>query len=767
MHLKKYFKFIFLLVVSYLLSFSNLMADTTCQSLYLDKNKISNIKYIEVKFDNQRKWQKKLARVLDPGLNFNSKIKDKNHFHKISFKTIIKNKKKRQKASIIITYNSGLTCVYKAKIRPHGDSRDHYVIKNGFPLSSMNVHLKNGNIENITKFILLLPLTREGGKDEIFSSILMKNLKILSPRTSFIKVKINNKTFKFIFQEKIVKEFLENNKLTEGPVFKGQENWSKLEKYPDLRPAALTNPLWNKNPDNFNLSLNILSNVNNFYFSDKDKGRCSQMIMNKELLKKKEKENFDEFDLLMKVSNAHHGLGRFNRRIYYDPIYDFFLPVFYDGNVDYDKYGLSKNENNLLVQDPHCINYLNEDSYNNLKDKIKKLDLDSLHNQLKNVGLNDISLSYIKKIIDNLIFRIETLQKISKKNSITKENLIPNNLKQYEKSKKYIDDKLIFYNNLEYKTFNNSIQEFLECKINLKYCKNIYLKRKEIEKLLKQELNNKKNYETLFINNNFAKFKNNSLERKFFGKTNYKYLQIEDINIYYNHNININIDKNNKKISLSQKKSDGRILITDSKLFDWEIDFKNNNNLSLTGDLTKVDNLPGCLTIIDTVVKNLQIKTYNLKCEDSINFFRSNGSVNKTLIEKSYRDGIDADFSNIIFKEIQIVNANNDCIDLSYGNYSIINSNISNCGDKGVSTGENSKLEINQLKITDSSIGIASKDGSHVKATNINIYDTSICFAAYNKKKEFNGSYMHVNKFNCKNFESQTDINTGSIIQFN
>lgn len=767
MHLKKYIKFISLIIISYFLNLSNLMANANCQSLYLDENKISNVEYIDVKFDNPRKWQKKLARVLDPGLNYNSKIKDKNHFHEISFKTIIKNKKKRQKANILIKYNSGLTCVFKARIRPHGDSRDHYEIKNGFPLSSMNIHLKNGNIENVTKFLLLLPSTREGGEGEIFSSILMKNLNILAPRTSFIKVKINNRMFTYLFQEKLVKEFLENNKLSEGPVFKGQENWSKLEKYPDLRPAALTNPLWNKNPDNFNLSLDILSNINNFYLSDRDEGQCNQMIINKNLLKKEEKENFDEFDLLMKVSNAHHGLSRFNRRIYYDPIYDVFLPIFYDGNVDYEKYGLSKNEKNILIQDYHCTNYLDKASYNNLKNKIKKLDLDNLNEQLKSVGLSDASSFHTKKIIDNLIFRIETLQKISKKNSINKKDVISNNFTRYEKNNKYIYDKLIFYNKLKDKNFDNSIKEFLECKINLEDCININLKEKEIEKLLKQELNQNEDYETLFINNNFEKFKNNFLERKFFGKTNYKYLQVEDINIFHNNNINIVIDENNKKISLSQKSSNGRILITDSKLYDWKIEFINNTDLPLVGNLTKIDNLPGCLTIIDTVIKNLQIKTYNLKCEDSVNFVRSNGLVNKTLIEKSFRDGIDADFSNISFKEIQIINAKNDCIDFSYGNYSIINSDFSNCGDKGVSSGENSELDINQLNIGDAAIGIASKDGSQVKAININIYDTSVCFSAYNKKQEFNGSYIYLDKFNCENFEKQTEINTGSIIKFN
>ena len=48
-------------------------------------------------------------------------------------------------------------------------------------------------------------------------------------------------------------------------------------------------------------------------------------------------------------------------------------------------------------------------------------------------------------------------------------------------------------------------------------------------------------------------------------------------------------------------------------------------------------------------------------CEDTVNFIRSSGTINKITISNAFRDAIDADFSELEFNEIDINNANNDC----------------------------------------------------------------------------------------------------------
>ena len=75
---------------------------------------------------------------------------------------------------------------------------------------------------------------------------------------------------------------------------------------------------------------------------------------------------------------------------------------------------------------------------------------------------------------------------------------------------------------------------------------------------------------------------------------------------------------------------------------------------------------------------------------------------------------MDADFSNLEFKNININKANNDCIDFSFGNYRINEANVKNCGDKSVSVGEKSNVNINLIDISNSKNGVVSKDSSDV-----------------------------------------------------
>ena len=76
----------------------------------------------------------------------------------------------------------------------------------------------------------------------------------------------------------------------------------------------------------------------------------------------------------------------------------------------------------------------------------------------------------------------------------------------------------------------------------------------------------------------------------------------------------------------------------------------------------------------------------------------------------------------------------NDAIDFSESNANISNIFFGNIGDKAISAGENSKIEIDNLKISDSYLGITSKDGSDVNAENIKISSVTIPFASYKKK---------------------------------
>ena len=78
---------------------------------------------------------------------------------------------------------------------------------------------------------------------------------------------------------------------------------------------------------------------------------------------------------------------------------------------------------------------------------------------------------------------------------------------------------------------------------------------------------------------------------------------------------------------------------------------------------------------------------------------------------------------------------------------------LSNCGDKGVSVGERTNASIENMFIKNSNIGLASKDSSIVDVENAFIKKLKFCISAYNKKDEFDGGRISVNKLKCENFD--------------
>ena len=155
------------------------------------------------------------------------------------------------------------------------------------------------------------------------------------------------------------------------------------------------------------------------------------------------------------------------------------------------------------------------------------------------------------------------------------------------------------------------------------------------------------------------------------------------------------------------------------------------------------------MTIIDTFLKSVNISGENFNCEDTVNLIRTTGSIDKIVIKNSKSDALDADFSDLFFKEIFIINSLNDCIDFSFGKYAIQNSNLSKCKDKAVSVGEKSSLEIKSIKIKDSDSGIVSKDSSKVFIDFANMQNTGTCLSSYKKKQEFNGGTISFKELIC------------------
>ena len=209
----------------------------------------------------------------------------------------------------------------------------------------------------------------------------------------------------------------------------------------------------------------------------------------------------------------------------------------------------------------------------------------------------------------------------------------------------------------------------------------------------------------------------------------------------------INPEKNTLDIELLTSKSKVKI-IGPGELINWKIRVFSN---ALESEIIRNDRnlLTGCLTFYNIEFTNVKIEATNQVCEDAVNLINAKGSIDSIEISNSVSDGLDIDFSNVYVGNITIKNSTNDCLDLSGGQYVIRNIDLEGCNDKGVSIGETSNVQIQNINIEETYIGIAVKDSSLLDVGDASIDTSNYCFAAYRKKQEFGPSYLSIGKSNC------------------
>ena len=181
---------------------------------------------LEIKVNKNKVWSRNLLNLHVYFQNEKEKSKHKNWFENFR---INKKYKKKYNSKLLVKYAGFKPCVFDSKVRITGDLWWHIGWMRGAPVSSLQIEILNGHINNITKFKLFLPQARNN-ENEVFSSILLKKLGFLSPRTSFISAKVNGYKGKYIFQEDLRKEFLEYSSFREGPILEGDERFTIMLK---------------------------------------------------------------------------------------------------------------------------------------------------------------------------------------------------------------------------------------------------------------------------------------------------------------------------------------------------------------------------------------------------------------------------------------------------------------------------------------------------------------------------------------------------------
>ena len=657
--------------------------------------------------------------------------------------------KKKFKANIIVHHTFG-ECTYKATIRQSGDWKDHISLKNGQPIRSLDVKLKNGNILNAVGFKLLLLSTRNG-LNEVLGSLILKDLGFIVPETFEVNTSINGVDSVMLFQEKSAKELLERNLKREGPIFEGDESllWTYQDyKRFELEPLAtsrLVNDSWfAKGINSQAIVLQSYAILQNAYltYGYKNQKNKYEFSLFPNIIEDNKTINYHAALIAM---NAKHGLRPHNRKLYFNALEEQFEPIYYDGDINllqsldlsyFEKYDSIKS---VLPRNP-SKNFIKLSQSLNSDEKLKENFLNRVTNQNQAINFFQNGMKQFKENMK--IFKTNQNPKLPSEDFI----------------KRFIEPNYEWYKNFaDLKGFEQRIVTGIDYKdnyfnISFKNGESFEATSDEVSKLLTR--NNLEEKRAVYI-------PVISINSK---KNEYKSMSIGSSLIKMSKGINVEIIEDQKTIIFMQSNPLDWVLISNGDLSFWNITF---NGLGYPKDFKEQTKqrfnnygLTGCLTIYNSQISQSSFSINDGGCEDSINIINSFGKNISVIVKNAQADAIDADFSDLEFRYLDIMNAANDCFDVSGGEYSIKYGTLNNCQDKAISVGEKSILKVSKIIINDANIGVAAKDLSKVLVSQMEAININTCADVKRKKQEFGGAKLIINDYKCS---AKIDVDAESV----
>ncbi|SDR75155.1 Right handed beta helix region [Formosa sp. Hel1_31_208] len=216
--------------------------------------------------------------------------------------------------------------------------------------------------------------------------------------------------------------------------------------------------------------------------------------------------------------------------------------------------------------------------------------------------------------------------------------------------------------------------------------------------------------------------------------------------------------KEDIKVFSSDKKGQGLIVFSDGT----ESQLTYVKFLDLTNPKHGNWNVTGAVTFYESPVEMNNVIIENNRCEDALNIVRTTFRMRYCRISNTQSDAFDGDFVKGNIVDCNFDNLGNDAIDVSGSDLKIIRVNIEKAGDKGLSAGEDSKMMVENVQISNSEIAIAGKDLSTVTIKNLKVTDTKLGFTAFQKKPEFGPSNITANEIVMNGVETKYLIESSS-----
>ena len=175
--------------------------------------------------------------------------------------------------------------------------------------------------------------------------------------------------------------------------------------------------------------------------------------------------------------------------------------------------------------------------------------------------------------------------------------------------------------------------------------------------------------------------------------------------------------------------------------------------------------LTGAVTFAESDVDITHCIFSNNSCEDGLNIVNSVFSMKNSTVSHTFSDGFDADFCEGIVQNSKFIHTGNDGVDFSGSKITIIDCEMKNVGDKGISCGEESFVSITNTIVSNAIIGVASKDKSKVIIDRFTLDSCKLGFQLFQKKPEYGPAYIEVSNYTKGNIKQEFECEKNSIFK--
>ncbi len=147
--------------------------------------------------------------------------------------------------------------------------------------------------------------------------------------------------------------------------------------------------------------------------------------------------------------------------------------------------------------------------------------------------------------------------------------------------------------------------------------------------------------------------------------------------------------------------------------------------------------LTGAVTFYESPVQIGYSQFLSARAEDALNIVRSEFQIVDSLFNQTASDALDVDFGTGRLARVSFVECGNDALDFSGSVVQVQECSIQRVGDKGISAGEASRVEVSHATIDGVKIALASKDQSELIVDDVKIRNAEVGLAVFQKKPEF------------------------------